>query len=145
MVEERLRCLNQGSCVPIPHRSSLHISPRYSNACGIYLCAQHSPCPQHLHRTSSPSHRPYEKLTNFGSLGLPSGPILFFANRPSVYIRLASSNPTLRFRMIFWISFLLASSSPARESPAATLPDRSKAEDDRPASMSLEKEEGSRL
>lgn len=27
---------------------------------------------------------PYEKLTNFGSLGLPSGPIPFFANLPSV-------------------------------------------------------------
>ena len=44
--------------------------------------------------------------------------------------------------MIFWISLLLASSSPALESPEATLPDRSKAEDESPDSMSEAKEEG---
>ena len=42
----------------------------------------------------------HENDTNFGSLGLPSGPILFFANRSSVYILRASSNPTPLPRMI---------------------------------------------
>lgn len=86
----------------------------------------------------------YEKLTNFGSLGNPSGPILFFANRPSVYILLASSKLTLRFFIIFCISLLLELSNPALESPAATFPDRSKAEEENPASISPEKEEGRR-
>ena len=85
----------------------------------------------------------YEKLTNFGSLGLPSGPMPFFAKRPSVYILLASSKPTLRFLIIFWISFLLEPSKPARLSPSATLPLRSKADEESPASMSPAKVEGS--
>lgn len=78
----------------------------------------------------------YEKLTNLGSLGSPSGPILFFANRPSVCILLASSKLTLRLFMIFIISLLLASSNPLLESPPETLPDRSNAEDDNPDSTS---------
>jgi hypothetical protein len=46
--------------------------------------------------------------------------------------------------MIFCISFLLALSKPARLSPEATFPERSNAEDENPASMSEEKEEGRR-
>jgi hypothetical protein len=42
-----------------------------------------SPKPPLNYAQSSPPST-YEKLTNFGSLGLPSGPIPFFANRPSV-------------------------------------------------------------
>jgi hypothetical protein len=94
-----------------------------------------------------PSHPPqlsYEKLTNFGSLGLPSGPIPFFANLPSVKILLASSKLTLLFFMIFWISRLESTSSPERESPAATLAERSKAEEEKPDSMSALKEVGRR-
>lgn len=86
----------------------------------------------------------YEKLTNLGSLGKPSGPILFLANRPSVCILLASSKFTLRLFIIFWISLLLLSSNPRLESPEATFPDRSKADDDKPFSISAEKEEGRR-
>lgn len=86
----------------------------------------------------------YEKLTNFGSLGLPSGPIPFFANLPSVKILLASSKLTLLFFMIFWISCLESMSSPERESPAATLAERSKAEEEKPDSISALKEVGRR-
>jgi hypothetical protein len=65
----------------------------------------------------------------------------------SIYILLASSNPTGPENqppfMILRISAFAASSRPARLSPEDTLPERSKAEEERPASMSLEKEEGS--
>lgn len=47
---------------------------------------------------------PHANETNLGSLGIPSGPILFLANLPSVYILLASSKPTLLFFMIFCTS-----------------------------------------
>lgn len=82
----------------------------------------------------------YEKLTNLGSLGNPSGPILFLANRPSVCILLASSKLTLRLFMIFIISLLLASSNPLLESPPETLPAKSNAEDDNPDSISAWKD-----
>lgn len=86
----------------------------------------------------------YEKLTNLGSLGSPSGAIPFFANRPSVYILLASSKFTRLFFIIFWISRFEASSKPARLSPAETFPDKSKAEEVKPFSMSDANEDGSR-
>src|SRR4051812_28826220 len=94
----------------------------------------------------SPSFKPlnrhaHEKLTNLGSLGLPSAPIPFLANRPSIYISRASSKFTRLFRMIFWISFLAPSSNPARESPERRLGVRLKLEEVRPDSMSLAKEE----
>ena len=91
-----------------------------------------------------PPQLSYEKLTNFGSLGLPSGPIPFFANLPSVKILLASSKLTLLFFIIFWISRLESTSRPERESPAATLAERSKAEEEKPDSMSALKEVGRR-
>jgi len=105
-----------------------------------------SPIPTHPLISTLCSHllHRYEKLTNFGSRGLPSGPIPFFAKRPSVYILLASSKLTLLLFMIFWISRLLVLSRPARESPAATLALRSNAEDEKPFSMSEEKDEGRR-
>ena len=105
------------------------------------------PLPDPLAQPPTPFKSPasaYEKLTNLGSLGLPSGPMPFFANRPSVYILRASSKLTRRFFMIFCISRLLLSSRPALLSPLATLPDRSKAEEDRPDSMSPAKVEGRR-
>jgi hypothetical protein len=60
-------------------------------------------------------------------------------------MRLASSKFTpLRF-IIVCTSFFAASSRPWRESPASTLALRSKAEDERPASMSSRKELGRRV
>src|SRR4051812_23776114 len=73
------------------------------------------PTPPLPHQPRPPRH---EKLTNFGSLGLPSAPIPFRANRLSVYILRASSNPTRALFMIFCTSARPASSRPARESPA---------------------------
>ena len=46
----------------------------------LYFRSPKSP----LYSVQSSPPSTYEKLTNFGSLGLPSGPIPFFANRPSV-------------------------------------------------------------
>ena len=102
---------------------------------------------QHAH-TSTPllndTDSFHENDTNFGSLGLPSGPILFFANRCSVYILLASSKPTFLVFIIFCTSRFAAWSSPARESPAAIFVERSKSAEVKPDSMSLENDEGKR-
>jgi hypothetical protein len=87
----------------------------------------------------------HEKLTNLGSLGIPSAPILFFLKRSCMKIRLASSKSTPRRFMMRITSFLPASSSPCRESPASTFPERSNADDERPASMSSRKEVGRRV
>jgi hypothetical protein len=51
---------------------------------------------------------------------------------------------TLLFFIILWISRLLSVSRPARESPAATFALRSKADEEKPDSISDEKEEGRR-
>ena len=87
----------------------------------------------------------HENDTNLGSLGNPSGPISFFANLASVYILLASSKSTFLLLIILCTSRFACWSSPARESPAATLVERSKSVEVKPDSMSLVKEEGSRV
>ena len=85
----------------------------------------------------------HENDTNLGSLGIPSGPISFFANLASVYILLASSKPTFLLLIILCTSPFACWSSPARESPAATLVERSKSVEVKPDSISLVKEGGS--
>ena len=87
----------------------------------------------------------YEKLTNFGSRGRPSGPMLFFLKRSCMYNRRASSKSTPLLFMMACTSRLPASSSPCRESPASKFVFRSKAAEDRPASMSSRKEVGRRV
>ena len=99
------------------------------------------PLPRVLPRSGSG----HEKDTNLGSLGNPSGPISFFANLASVYILLASSKPTFLLLIILCTSRFACWSSPARESPAATLVERSKSVEVKPDSISLVKEEGSRV
>src|SRR5690349_7851427 len=87
---------------------------------------------------------PHEKLTNFGSLGLPSLPTPCLSSILSIYTLLASSKPIGRLnqppRMICMISFFAASSRPARESFEERLAERSKVEEVRPASASAAKE-----
>ena len=87
----------------------------------------------------------HEKLTNFGSRGSPSGPMLFFLKRSCMYNRRASSKSTPLLFMMACTSRLPASSSPCRESPASRFVLRSKAAEDRPASMSSRKEVGRRV
>ena len=108
-------------------------SPHYLRLAG--------PLPQVLPRSGSC----HENDTNLGSLGIPSGPISFFANFASVYILLASSKPSFLLLMILCTSRFACWSSPARESPAATLVERSKSVEVKPDSISLVKDEGSRV
>ena len=80
------------------------------------------------------------KLTNLGSLGLPSGPMPSRLNRSCTTCRLASSKPRPRFFIICLISFLAASSRPARESPLSTLPARLKLLELKPSRTSSAKD-----
>jgi hypothetical protein len=75
----------------------------------------------------SPPPPPPQKNVGNLPVGLPSGAIPFLASFDSIKIRLASSKSTLRRLMMRNISFLLATSRPARESPSATLPARENA------------------
>src|SRR2546421_1004995 len=76
----------------------------------------------------------HENETNFGSLGTPSAPILFFAKRCSVYTLLASSKVIPRVRIRRWTSRLPFISRPPRESPSITFEERSKSVDVKPDS-----------
>jgi hypothetical protein len=88
-----------------------------------------APCP---HRpTTRPailSQRvpPHEKLTNFGSLGLPSSPTPAFLNFSCMTNLLPSSNPTPIVFIILNTSFFPCSSNPLRLSPASMFAARSK-------------------
>ena len=86
----------------------------------------------------------YENDTNLGSLGNPSGPILFFANLCSVYTLLASSKLIPLVFINRWTSRLPLASSPALESPSVTFELRSNADELKPASTSPMNEVGSR-
>ena len=86
----------------------------------------------------------HENETNFGSRGIPSGPILFFANRCSVYILRASLKSTFLLLMIFSTSRFPRASRPERESPSVILPARSKSDECSPASTSSRKVSGMR-
>ena len=82
---------------------------------------------------------------NLGSLGRPSEPMLFLAKLLSVKIRLASSKSTFCRFMMLLIVRLPASSRPGRISPEERLSVRSKVSDVRPSSISLAKEECTRV
>lgn len=86
----------------------------------------------------------HENETNLGSLGLPSGPMLFLANRFWVYMRRASSKSTFRLFMIFLTSSFPAASNPALASPSATFAAISNCDEEKPASRSLAKLAGRR-
>jgi hypothetical protein len=87
----------------------------------------------------------HENDTNFGSLGKPSAPMLFFLKLCSIYTLLASSKPMPRFFMILCTSRFPLTSSPALESPSMTLLLRSKSLDVKPDSTSDMKDVGTRL
>jgi hypothetical protein len=105
---------------------------------------QYGDYPQHQ-SVVGPSRPIHEKLTNLGSRGSPSGPMLFFLKRSCMYNRRASSKLTPLLFMIVCTSRFAASSSPCRESPASRFAFKSKAEDESPASISSRKEVGRRV
>ena len=120
----------------ISRRVHLHLSILYPQA-----TPHHRDTTRHFQQSNSAAHI-YEKLTNFGSFGRPSAPMLFFLNALSMNSLRASSNPTpLRF-MIFCTSRLPFSSSPDRSSPSVMLFARLKFVECSPASTSSRNDVG---